>query len=204
MALHDARPGKLLRDRGSDSADIRDNLTQQGVEPVIPPQQPHRAMCQPPQAVPPYRKPVTKKLPGPIFQCYTSQPQGLGKNCTGAALSRSNARRRRLRRNDQSGEGQLDHPRQAFVDRWRAHLGCPSARSNRRREQSAERCRQRNPHDDGGGSRRGETESRAFQRPRDAARDPQCRRARQASLQRHRFRRRLPHCNLIFSGACLS
>ena len=37
MALHDALPKKLLGDKGYDSAEIRDNLTKQGIEPVIPP-----------------------------------------------------------------------------------------------------------------------------------------------------------------------
>jgi transposase len=37
MGLHEACPGKLLGDRGYDSTDIRDHLTKQGIEPVIPP-----------------------------------------------------------------------------------------------------------------------------------------------------------------------
>src|SRR5262245_13980048 len=37
MALHNTYPGKLLGDRGYDSTEIRDHLTKQGIEPVIPP-----------------------------------------------------------------------------------------------------------------------------------------------------------------------
>jgi transposase len=37
MELHDARPAKLLGDKGYDSDDIRDHLTEHGIEPVIPP-----------------------------------------------------------------------------------------------------------------------------------------------------------------------
>jgi hypothetical protein len=58
MALHDARPGKLLGDRGYDSANISDNLTEHGVEPVL---------CQPPQTVPPHRDPLRKNCQGLSF-----------------------------------------------------------------------------------------------------------------------------------------
>ena len=37
MALHDARPAKLLGDKGYDSDEIRNDLAKRGIEPVIPP-----------------------------------------------------------------------------------------------------------------------------------------------------------------------
>jgi len=37
MELHDARPAKLLGDKGYDSDQIRNDLTKRGIEPVIPP-----------------------------------------------------------------------------------------------------------------------------------------------------------------------
>jgi transposase len=37
MELHDARPAKLLGDKGYDSDEIRAGLTKRGIEPVIPP-----------------------------------------------------------------------------------------------------------------------------------------------------------------------
>jgi hypothetical protein len=82
MALHDTCPGKLLGDSGYDSADIRDHLTKQGIEPVIRDQTAKRrsntrlingatssndaSIASSSSAASP---PVTKKLPGPIFQC---------------------------------------------------------------------------------------------------------------------------------------
>jgi IS5 family transposase len=37
MELHDINPDKLLGDKGYDSDDIRDDLAERGIEPVIPP-----------------------------------------------------------------------------------------------------------------------------------------------------------------------
>jgi transposase len=37
MDLHDTNPRKLIGDKGYDSDEIRDDLVQQGIEPVIPP-----------------------------------------------------------------------------------------------------------------------------------------------------------------------
>jgi transposase len=37
MGLHDAIPDKLLGDRGYDSDDVHNDLTDRGIEPVIPP-----------------------------------------------------------------------------------------------------------------------------------------------------------------------
>jgi Transposase DDE domain len=71
MRLHEADPSKLLGDKGYDSDDIRRDLIDRGIEPVIPPRsnrktpieyarslqttQPHRALRQSPQAVPSHR-----------------------------------------------------------------------------------------------------------------------------------------------------
>ena len=37
MELHDINPGRLLGDKGYDSDDIRNDLADRGIEPVIPP-----------------------------------------------------------------------------------------------------------------------------------------------------------------------
>src|SRR5262245_46337054 len=37
MELHDINPDRLLGDKGYDSDDIRDDLAERGIEPVIPP-----------------------------------------------------------------------------------------------------------------------------------------------------------------------
>jgi hypothetical protein len=37
MRLHEADPSKLLSDKGDDSDDIRRDLIDRGIEPVIPP-----------------------------------------------------------------------------------------------------------------------------------------------------------------------
>jgi len=37
MELHDSNPDRLLGDKGYDSGDIRDDLAERGIEPVIPP-----------------------------------------------------------------------------------------------------------------------------------------------------------------------
>jgi transposase len=37
MELHDARPAKLLGDKGYDSDEIRNDLARRGIKPVIPP-----------------------------------------------------------------------------------------------------------------------------------------------------------------------
>jgi IS5 family transposase len=37
MKLHDVDPDRLLGDKGYDSDEIRDDLVERGIEPVIPP-----------------------------------------------------------------------------------------------------------------------------------------------------------------------
>jgi Transposase DDE domain len=73
MELHDAQPAKLLGDKGYDSDEIRDDLAKRGIEPDnakrIRPRsrqaaKSHRAVCEPPQAVPPHRDPLRKNRQG--------------------------------------------------------------------------------------------------------------------------------------------
>jgi Transposase DDE domain len=44
MELHDARPAKLLGDKGYDSDEIRNGLAKLGIKPVIPPRSSFRCL----------------------------------------------------------------------------------------------------------------------------------------------------------------
>jgi IS5 family transposase len=59
MELHDINPDRLLGDKGYDSDDIRDDLAERGIEPVIPPRSNRKSPIEydreASQAVPPHR-----------------------------------------------------------------------------------------------------------------------------------------------------
>ncbi|MFZ3327129.1 MAG: transposase, partial [Methylocella sp.] len=46
MRLHEADPSKLLSDKGDDSDDIRRDLIDRGIEPVIPPRSTRKTSIQ--------------------------------------------------------------------------------------------------------------------------------------------------------------
>ena len=98
MRLHDANPSKLLGDKGYDSDDIRRDLIDRGIEPVIPPRSNRKTpekrqsnmIAKPTNDATSSSAasiassssvaslPVTRKPPERSSPCYASQPQGFG------------------------------------------------------------------------------------------------------------------------------
>jgi transposase len=94
MELHDARPAKLLGDKGYDSDEIRNDLAKRGIKPVIPPRSnrttpieydreayKHRNLIERcVNRLKQFRRIATRyeKPPEPSSQCYALHPQGFG------------------------------------------------------------------------------------------------------------------------------
>jgi hypothetical protein len=98
MELHDNDPDRLLGDKGYDSDNIRNDLAERGIEPVIPPRsnrkgtnrirsgslqaaKSDRALRQPAQAIPPHRHTLRENRQSLSFDAmYCVQPH-LDQNC---------------------------------------------------------------------------------------------------------------------------
>ena len=93
--LHDINPDRLLGDKGYDSDDIRNDLADRGIEPVIPPRSNRKTPIEYDREA--YKRrnlimndasivssssvasqPATRKLPEPISRCYVSRQQDSG------------------------------------------------------------------------------------------------------------------------------
>ena len=98
MKLHDVDPDRLLGDKGYDSDDIRHDLVERGIEPVIPPRsnrktqieirsrsiqarQSHRALRQPSQAVSSHRDPLRENRQSLPLDAVHRSSKALDENC---------------------------------------------------------------------------------------------------------------------------
>lgn len=92
--LHDINPDRLLGDKGYDSDDIRNDLADRGIEPVIPPRSNRKTPIEYDRKAYKRRNLIddasivsnssvasqraTRKLPEPISRCYLSRQQDSG------------------------------------------------------------------------------------------------------------------------------
>ena len=97
MELHDVDPDRLLGDKGYDSDGIRDDLTDRGIEPVIPPRSNRKTpinydreaykrrnlieRCQPPQTIPSHRHSLRENRQGLSVDAMYRFNNALAENC---------------------------------------------------------------------------------------------------------------------------
>jgi IS5 family transposase len=105
MELHDINPDKLLGDKGYDSDDIRDDLAERGIEPVIPPRSNRKTpieydrqayrrrnlieRCVNRQAVPPHRNPLRENRQSLSFDAMYRGSKTLDQNCQHGLVAQS-------------------------------------------------------------------------------------------------------------------